>query len=69
MFSNETYNKVQIGKNMSNAFPIQNGLKLGDNYHHCFSILLQNCHCHQEGPKRRSGRTGTEWNTSAHYLY
>jgi len=27
---NETYSKVRIGKNLSDAFPVQNGLKQGD---------------------------------------
>jgi hypothetical protein len=30
MCLNETYNKVCIGKNLSDAFSIQNGLKKGD---------------------------------------
>jgi hypothetical protein len=30
MCVNETYNKVRIGKHLSDAFPIQNGLKQGD---------------------------------------
>jgi hypothetical protein len=30
MYLNETYNKVCIGRNLSGAFPIQNGLKQGD---------------------------------------
>jgi hypothetical protein len=30
MCLNETYSKVCIGKNLSHAFPIQNGLKQGD---------------------------------------
>jgi hypothetical protein len=31
MSLNETYSKVYIGKTLSNKFPIQNGLKQGDN--------------------------------------
>jgi hypothetical protein len=27
---NETYNKVRMGKQLSDSFPIQNGLKQGD---------------------------------------
>jgi hypothetical protein len=27
---NETYGKIHIGKHLSGAFPIQNGLKQGD---------------------------------------
>jgi hypothetical protein len=30
MCLNETYNKVRIGKHLSDNFPIQNGLKQGD---------------------------------------
>jgi hypothetical protein len=30
MSLNETYSKVCMGKNLSDAFPIQNGLKQGD---------------------------------------
>jgi hypothetical protein len=30
MCSNETYSKVRVGKNLSDAFPIQNGRKQGD---------------------------------------
>jgi hypothetical protein len=30
MFLNETYNKVRIGKHLSDSFPVQNGLKQGD---------------------------------------
>jgi hypothetical protein len=30
MCLNETYSKVNINKNLPNAFPIQNGLKQGD---------------------------------------
>jgi hypothetical protein len=30
MYLNETYGKVRIGKYLSDAFPIQNGLKQGD---------------------------------------
>jgi hypothetical protein len=30
MYLNETYNRVRIGKNLSDAFPIQNALEQGD---------------------------------------
>jgi hypothetical protein len=30
MCLNEIYNKVQVGKNLSDMFPIRNGLKQGD---------------------------------------
>jgi len=38
MCSNETYSKARIGKNLSDAFLIQNGLKQGD----ALSPLLSN---------------------------
>jgi len=34
------YSKVCISKNVSDAFPIQNGPKQGDIYCHWFSTLL-----------------------------
>jgi len=40
MCLNETYNKVHIGKNLPDAFPIHNGLKQGDAYHHCFTTSV-----------------------------
>jgi len=36
MCLNETYSKVRISKNLSDTFPVQNGLKQGD----AFSPLL-----------------------------
>jgi hypothetical protein len=42
MCLNETCCKIRIGKHLSGAFPIKNGLKQGDAYHHYFSILLEN---------------------------
>jgi len=63
MHLNETYSEANIGKNMSDYFPIQNGLKTRE----CFiTIAFWLCLriCHQEGP-RKSGRFGIEWNTSA----
>jgi hypothetical protein len=38
MCLNETYNKVRMGKYLSDTFPIQNGLKQGD----ALSPLLSN---------------------------
>jgi hypothetical protein len=38
MCLNETYSKVRIGKHLSDSFPIQNGLKQGDD----LSTLLFN---------------------------
>jgi len=40
MFLNETYNRVQAGKHLSDRFPIKNSLKKEMLYHHCFSALL-----------------------------
>jgi hypothetical protein len=44
---NETCRKVCIGKNLLDAFPIQNGLNKGMLYHDFFSTLLKICS--QEG--------------------
>ena len=30
MCLNETYSKVRVGKNLSDVFPVRNGLKQGD---------------------------------------
>ena len=40
MCLNETYGRVRVGKNLSEMFPIRNGLKEGDALGHCFSTLL-----------------------------
>jgi hypothetical protein len=40
MCLNETYSRVRVGKHLSDRFPIKNGLKQGDVYHHCFPTLL-----------------------------
>ena len=39
MCLNETYSRAQIGKNLSDMFPVRNGLKQGD----ALSPLLFNC--------------------------
>ena len=36
----ETYSRVQVGKNMSDRFPIRKGLRQGDALSPCFSTLL-----------------------------
>ena len=36
----ETYGTVRESKNLSDMFPIRNGLKQEMLYHHCFSNLL-----------------------------
>jgi hypothetical protein len=40
MCLNETYNETRVGKNLSHAFPIQNGLEKEMIYRHGFSTLL-----------------------------
>jgi hypothetical protein len=57
MCLNETYSRVRIGKNLSEKFTIENGLKK-----RCFiTTAFQLCFgmCLQEGPRERGG-TGTE---------
>ena len=36
----ETYSRVQVDKNLSDMFPIRNGLKRGDALCPCFLTLL-----------------------------
>jgi len=60
---NETCSKVCIGKNLSNAFPMQNYLKDGDAFI-TIDFQLWSRICYLEDP-RKWGRIGTEWNTSA----
>jgi hypothetical protein len=62
MCLNETYIRVRIGKNLSDKFTIENGLKEGDAF---ITTAFQLCFeiCHQEGP-REPGRTHIEWDTS-----
>jgi hypothetical protein len=59
---NETYSKVRIGKNLSDSFPIQNGLKQGD----ALSPLLFNfsLECIIRKVQENQG-TETEWDASA----
>jgi hypothetical protein len=40
MCLNETYNRILVGKHLSDMFPVRNGLKKEMLYHHCFSTLL-----------------------------
>jgi hypothetical protein len=40
MCLNETCSKVRVDKLLSDEFSIQNGLKQGVLYRHCFSVLL-----------------------------
>jgi hypothetical protein len=62
MYLNETYSKVGISKNLSDVFPIQNGLKQGD----ALSPLLFNFAL--EGPKNQE-KLELEWSTSARGLW
>jgi hypothetical protein len=51
IYLNETYSEIRTGKTLSDAFPIQNGLKQGNE---CFIVFaFQFCFriCHQEGLK------------------
>jgi hypothetical protein len=56
MCLNETYSTARIGKNLSDKFAVQNGLKQGDPFQLCIGI------CHQEYA-RETGTTETEWYT------
>jgi len=40
MYLTENYNKAFIDKNISDVFPVQNGLKQEDALCYCFSTLL-----------------------------
>jgi hypothetical protein len=59
---NEMYSKVRMGRHLSDDFPVQNGLKQGDDL---LSLLFNFCYriCHYEGPGKPNG-TEIEWNTS-----
>jgi hypothetical protein len=59
MSLNKTYSKVHMGKNVSDAFPIQNGLKQG---YALLPLLVNFTICYQEGP-RKSG-----WGKSMEYI-
>jgi len=48
--------EIHIGKNLSDAFPVQNGVKQGDAL---LPLLFNFRICHQESP-RKSGRIGIE---------
>jgi hypothetical protein len=62
MYFTEIYSKGGIRKNLSDAFPIQNGLKQRD----ALSPLHFNLELDYTVRKvQKSGVTGNEWNTSA----
>jgi hypothetical protein len=58
------HNTVRTGKNMSNTFAIQNGVKQGD----ALSPLLFRFALEGGGSQREPGRTDIEWETSAYGL-
>jgi len=63
IFLNETHSKVHIGKNLSDAFPIQNCLKQRDAlssslFNFGLEFAIRNV-------ESKSGRFGIEWDTTA----
>jgi hypothetical protein len=52
------FSKVHAGKTLSDAFPVQNGIKQGNK---CFIAIAFHP---LEGP-RKSGKIGSEWSTSS----
>jgi hypothetical protein len=63
MFLKKTCSKVRIGKHLSHNFPIQNGLKQGDDLSPLiFNVVIRTCYL--EGPGKPGG-TGIIWDISA----
>jgi len=50
MCLNEACTKFSIGKNLSDAFPMQNDKNKEMLYRYCFQLWFGMCH--QEGPKK-----------------
>jgi hypothetical protein len=64
MCVNITSSKVQIGKNLSDGFPIQNGLRKGD----ALSLLLLKFTLEYAIRKAQGSEKGLELNGTHHFL-
>jgi hypothetical protein len=66
MCLNESHSEVCIGKYLSDRFPIQHGVKLGQDLLPSLLNLFQNT---PPGRSKKPGRIEIEWDTSASGLY